>query len=397
MRIAVVGAGVAGLTVAAALRGADHEVSVYERDSGLQPQGPPTAGAATPAAPPGQSPSSVSDYAMPLWCNGTAALADAGLREVLSQTGEPITRSEVIDRGGRSLFTFDAASMAAWVGSKSVMLSAATVRTHLLAALPTGTVQFGRECVALAANGSVATVGFSDGSEATCDLVIGADGINSVVRTAVAPKTRIREAAFGRWQGVTQAEWTYGAVSTVIGVGGGHKIALHKLGDSRMGWSVSQNIRGSAVDLTPTQLQETLAGWPTGLQAPILGTPAHAIHFRREQDLYPLSRWQQNRVALVGDAAHAMTSGLGQGASQAVCDAPALVACLAALLKVEDGLSQYESARKMRAEVVVQQSAKVSRSEQRTNPAFTWFRNQLLQSAPAMFQRQLERFPAQEA
>jgi FAD-dependent urate hydroxylase len=384
MRIAIIGAGISGLVTAVALRRAGHDINVYEKSDSLE-QNYVAAGQHLTGL----------DYAVPLWCNGTASLDQLGVGEAAAARAEPMKRMEVLDRKERSLFSFDVASMDDWLGSASLMVTAQDLRAALLTALPSDTVRFSRECVALSSNRSIATAQFSDNTEMTFDLIVGADGVHSFVRTAVAPKTRVRSAGFGSWHGVVDFKWQQDDFTSLTCNDGGHQVGVHKLTGDRVGWFVTQNRPLPGNDAaSESQLHSTLTNWPEVFSGPILATATDQMFFVREQDLYPLSRWHHSRMVLVGDAAHAMTTGLDQGACQSIADANILLEAMGALIEIKDALAHYSNLRKLRAELVVQQSAKASRSHQRSNPLATWVRKQILLSAPAQAQRQMERFPA---
>ena len=88
-----------------------------------------------------------------------------------------------------------------------------------------------------------------------------------------------------------------------------------------------------------------------------------------------LGRWGHGRVALLGDAVHAMTSNIGQGAGMAMEDAAVLADELAKASRVEEALETYEKRIKPRVETIVRVSREVGEEGQRTNPVACWLRN----------------------
>jgi 2-polyprenyl-6-methoxyphenol hydroxylase-like FAD-dependent oxidoreductase len=198
-----------------------------------------------------------------------------------------------------------------------------------------------------------------DDEPLSAELVVGADGSDSIVREFVVGPVPCRDAGHSVWRGVTATgDRTPVAMSETIGRG--KRFGLVPLADRRTYWW--------AVVTDGGPLESEFAGWHEPIGTALAATPAASRSLQPIAILPPLPRWHRERVVLVGDAAHAMSPALGQGAAQALED----VAALAAILRssaLDRGLEQYERRRKQRAERVAARSRQFGALAQVRNPA----------------------------
>jgi len=129
-------------------------------------------------------------------------------------------------------------------------------------------------------------------------------------------------------------------------------------------------------------LEKAFAGWHEPIAVVLAATPASARSYLDLRDLPPLPRWHSGRHVLVGDAAHAMTPNMGQGAAQALLDVAALRDELAAKPRAE-AFRVYERSRKRPAERIVRQSRAIGRIAQTANPLAARLRDTLARHTPA--------------
>jgi 2-polyprenyl-6-methoxyphenol hydroxylase-like FAD-dependent oxidoreductase len=121
-------------------------------------------------------------------------------------------------------------------------------------------------------------------------------------------------------------------------------------------------------------------------------TAAGAILRNDVYFLDPLPRWRQGRIVLLGDAAHATTPGIGQGAAQAIEDAVVLAHQLRGEHETGDALARYEAIRRPRAELALKLTRRVDRAAQLESPLGWRLRNFLARRTPERAQqRQLGR------
>lgn len=116
-------------------------------------------------------------------------------------------------------------------------------------------------------------------------------------------------------------------------------------------------------------------GWTASIRAIVEGTPEDAIIRNDIIDRPPLPGWGQGCVTLLGDAAHATTPNLGQGACQAIEDAVVLAVCLRKESTVEAALREYESLRIPRTSGIVRDSWRSGRILQLDQPTLEAARN----------------------
>jgi 2-polyprenyl-6-methoxyphenol hydroxylase-like FAD-dependent oxidoreductase len=179
MEIIVMGAGVGGLAIARTLLAAGHRVRVYERAPG-----PGRGGAA-----------------LTIFSNGTAVLNDLGVS--LDGAGARIDRLDALTAGGRLRTSMNLAHAADRYGFATKTMSRRRLLERLADGLPGGLVAYGTGCERVAQDDSQATATLSDGSTASGDLLIGADGRHSAVRRCLWGDGAVHPAAFGTWQGLS--------------------------------------------------------------------------------------------------------------------------------------------------------------------------------------------------
>jgi 2-polyprenyl-6-methoxyphenol hydroxylase-like FAD-dependent oxidoreductase len=177
-------------------------------------------------------------------------------------------------------------------------------------------------------------------------------------------------------------------------VGVGERFGLLDIGRSRTYWFATKNAPAGEQDESAGRKAEILrrfAGWHEPIAEVAAATDEEEILRNDVYYLQPLERWTRGRVALLGDAAHATTPGIGQGAAQAIEDAVILADQLGDGRDSQAALASYESIRRPRAEPVLKLSRRVDKVAQLANPFACRLRNAIVAHLPARAQqRQLD-------
>lgn len=349
MRIIVAGAGIGGLAAGIALEQAGHEVIVLERVGGIAPVG---AGIA-------------------MYSNAMEALRRIGVADAVAASGSPIARGEVRLWYGRVLQTQDLSGIVAELGQPpSVALHRAALHDILTRAFR-GELRLGVEVRGYRQAGDRVFVQLADG-ELEGDLLIGADGIHSVVAAQLRGPSEPRYAGYTAWRGLAdEAGVPVPEGSGIELYGPGKRFGTILLGGGLVYWFATHNTppggAGSA-EQEHERISEQFRGWASPVPELLAATPPERVLRHDVIDRPVDRRWGEGRVTLLGDAAHAMTPNMGQGAAQAIEDAVVLGACLEGAADPVAALRRYEDLRRPRATWFVRTSWRIGVVGQWSNP-----------------------------
>ena len=276
-RAVIVGAGIAGLATGHALRALGYEVRVLEREPNLRAEG----------------------AGLTLWPNALRALRALGLEEAVSRCTRVLEEAVTMTPEGRVLSRLPMDRLRQRYGPL-----VSVYRPELLAGLRDShgaPIEFSSEVDATEGRLLV------HGEPVEADLIVGADGINSVVRRLLAPEAVSRPAGYGAWRGVAATgSATPGVASETMGRG--RRFGLVPLSGERTYWFAVLGRDGGDADLA-----REFAGWHEPIAELLDAAPVGERSYLPLADLPILPRWHRGNVVLVGDAAHAMTPNLGQG------------------------------------------------------------------------------------
>ncbi|WP_052852624.1 FAD-dependent monooxygenase [Streptomyces avicenniae] len=337
----VVGGGPGGLASAVALVRRGWRVRVLERDTDRADSG----------------------AGLSLWPNALRALDSLGLASRVHARGAVERRGTLRDRAGRRLAMTDNAEIERRYGWPLLVLHRRDLLRVLGEALPPGVLLTGgavRETHA-DADGVVVT---HDGGTCRADLVVAADGLHSAVRRQWWPQGREpRYAGHTAWRMSTEplAEPPSEGAATW---GRGERFGFTALPGGRVYcFATATAPPGGATGDPRAELAEVrrrFGHWPGPVPALLDRVPAARVLRHDVYDLPPLPTFTRGRIALLGDAAHAMTPSLGQGACQALEDAVTLAACLGGGEDIDGALARYDRLRRPRTQAVVRRSARLS-------------------------------------
>ena len=333
-QIAILGGGIGGLATAAFLHRAGLSSTVYEQASQMG-----QVGAGLVVAP---------NAARLLRRLGV--LDDFAQRAVQLEVGWEFRRW----RDGAVLSAEDLASACERLyGEQTYTAHRADLLDVIGSAVPTGTVRLGRRCVDLTVDDGRPRLQFADGETAEPDILIGADGVHSVVRNVVAdpaPATYSGICAFRALVPAERAPTFARRNAQTLWIGPGHHLVHYPVSSGRFVNLVAFAPAGDyAVESwtatgTVQEFLAEFAGWDDRLVDLIRagGTPGRWALLDRA----PLKRWSAGNVTLLGDAAHPMFPFFAQGAAQAMEDAAVLARCLTDDLDdPARALRRYESLR----------------------------------------------------
>ena len=187
---------------------------------------------------------------------------------------------------------------------------------------------------------------FDDGRETRGDLLVGADGLRSVVRSALFGPERPRYGGYTAWRAVTRFD--HARVTPGETWGRGRRFGQWGMTGARIYWYATESVpegEGDPPEGRKQGLLKLFRGWHEPVEDLIEATDESAILRNDVYDRPALRRWSVGRVTLLGDAAHPMTPDMGQGACQAIEDAVVLADCLTRWSEVAEALRAYESLR----------------------------------------------------
>jgi 2-polyprenyl-6-methoxyphenol hydroxylase-like FAD-dependent oxidoreductase len=225
-------------------------------------------------------------------------------------------------------------------------------------------VRLGTRVTDVVADGERPRVELADGSTEEADLLIGADGIHSVVRRRILGAAAEPDyAGYVGWRAVIDYDDDLVRGRFVESWGRGDRFGLVPVGGGRLYWFVSEKMPKPDVDRpdVKARLARTFADWHAPIPAVVDLTPEDAISGTGIFDRKPVRSWTSGRVTLLGDAAHPMTPNMGQGAGQALEDAVVLAASLRDAATAEAGLLAYERERIRRTTPIVKKSRQLGR------------------------------------
>jgi salicylate hydroxylase len=343
-RVAIVGGGIGGLAAALALLRRGIDVDVYEQAPELRELG----------------------AGVQISANGTRVLHALGLADALAKVQVIPAGKEIrlwstgqawklFDLGVHSVERYGFPYITIHRGDLHEVIAAGVRREK------SDAIHLGHKCIELSQAGDRVELRFETAEPVTARLVIGADGVHSVVRGCLFGADAPEFAGVVAWRGVVPMEQVPPSISRTIGTNwvgpGGHVVhyplrtgkLLNFVGHvERSDWTIeSWTMRG-----TTEELASDYRGWHADIHAMIRNIDVpykFAVKHRP-----PMEAWSKGRCTLLGDACHSMVPFLAQGAVMALEDGLVLARCLESYGRDhETAIARYEAARRERANKVV--------------------------------------------
>jgi 2-polyprenyl-6-methoxyphenol hydroxylase-like FAD-dependent oxidoreductase len=353
MRVAIIGGGIGGLAAAVALRRVGIASIVFEQVSELREIG----------------------AGLSIWSNAMNAIRELGLETTVLGSASLIEQNVTRALSGSLLTRTKLSPFIREAGAPCICIHRASLQRILLDSLPRDSVVTGARCSAFHRSTAI----FETGERIEADALIGADGIYSVIRDGLHGAQAPRYAGYTCWRGIRQDNGMLPAKTALLVMGGGSQFGVWPCGPGQLYWFLTRN----APPGTRQYKSEVLAfcrDWAAPAPEIIEGTPANAILQSDVIDRPPLSWWGRGPVTLLGDAAHASTPNLGQGACQALEDAIGLAHCLSQASPIESALRNYEALRIPRTSRIVRDSWRAGKALQLESPALASFRDRFVSS-----------------
>lgn len=344
----VIGAGIGGLSAALALHRRGWQVSVRERAAKLEP-----IGAGIALAP-----------------NAVKALDTLGLGDFLDAAAAIQGSGGARRSDGRWLVRTDLGQVRERFGRPMLIVPRPELVEALVSRLPGDAVRL-----------DAPVSGLDELGEA--DLVVAADGIRSGIRNALFPEhPGPRYAGFTAWRMIARVPegvaiepsetWGRAALFGIVPLAGSRVYC----------YGTANQEPGIAYPDEKAAFLSRFADWHEPIPTLIRETPADAL---LRNDIWelgtPLPRYHEGRIALLGDAAHAMTPNLGQGGCQAIEDAVVLADRVSTTADLPAALAAYSADRVARTQRIARLSARVARMQQMESPLGIAARDALIRLA----------------
>lgn len=363
MNVTITGAGIAGLTTAIALERIGIKATIFEATPVIKPLG----------------------AGIVLAANAMRALQKIGIADDIIARGRQLSAFSIYEKNGRLINRTDSTAMSAKYGLDNFAIHRAALQEVLLLKTGNKNIYTGRRAVAAEQSDDKIILAFEDGSTHETDLLIVADGIHSVIRKQLVPSSINRYAGYTCWRAViktnslqlTESAETWGKEG---------RFGMVQLAEDMIYWFACINASPNDRDIknfTVRDLQNKFKDFHDPIPDVLSLTKNEDLIWNDIIDIKPINQFAFGNIVLTGDAAHATTPNLGQGACQAIEDAVILADELHKNPDTRVALKQFEKRRVSKTHYITNTSWMLGKLAQFENSFGITLRNFLLRSLPA--------------
>lgn len=258
--------------------------------------------------------------------NALQVLEWLGLSDAIRSYGNVIERIQLAKADFSLLSDMDQSWAVEQFGCSTIAIHRAELQRILLKAIPREKVTLGKslEHFEIIDDAKVKLY-FSDASQYDTDFLIGADGIHSRIRKQLYPGSELRYSGQTCWRGISDNELDPKHIHLAAELWGKQiRFGFSRINKNSVYWfAVALSKAGQTIDkaLIKEKLLDLFSGFHSTVQDIIASTENSKIIRNDIWDLKPIDKWYRDQICLVGDAAHATTPNMGQGAAQAIEDA----------------------------------------------------------------------------
>ncbi len=359
-KIDIIGAGIGGLTLAIALKKKGFAINVFEQANELKAVG----------------------AGIVLANNAMQVYEKLGMRNVLEQHGNVVKEfylatPDLKPMAGASLQQFEDK-----YGVKNIAIHRGTLQKELEKHLTSEQLHTGYLLEQITRGEDDYQLQFANNKTVHSTLIIGADGIHSKARQAIFPESEIRNTNQICWRGVAEYQLPDAYQHQLIEAWGkGERFGFVKIASNTVYWFAVKSFKPGKAELGSEQLTDYFNYFNPMVNEIIEATPVNQIHAAPLTDLKPMKEWHKGGICLIGDAAHAMTPNMGQGAGQSIEDAHILSQCLG-LFNPHEAFERYQDLRLKKVTQIINRSWQIGKIAHLSNPVAVFLRNQLLKLTP---------------
>ncbi|EJQ43857.1 hypothetical protein IEE_03088 [Bacillus cereus BAG5X1-1] len=358
--VIIIGGGIAGLCAAISLQKIGVDVKVYDKN--IEPT---VAGAGIIIAP-----------------NAMQALEPYGISKKIKKFGNESDGFNLISEKGD---IFNQLIIPACY-PKMYSIHRKDLHQLLLSELREGTVEWGKECVEIEQNEENALkILFQDGSEAFGNILIAADGIHSIVRKQATQRDGYRYAGYTCWRGVTPTHNLSLTNDFIETWGANGRFGIVPLPNNEVYWYALINAKARDPKYkayTTADLYSHFKNYHNPIPAILKNASDVNMIHRDIVDITPMKHFFDKRIVFIGDAAHALTPNLGQGACQAIEDAIILAECIKNNAHYRQAFIEYEQKRRNRIKKISNTAWNIGKMAQMESKPLIILRNQVMKRIP---------------
>lgn len=366
----IIGGGIAGLTTAIALKRKGISAKIVEATPQLKPVG----------------------AGLSLAANAMKALRHIGIAEAVIRHGRQLNSFSLYNDAGKLLKKGHTDPLHSIHGISNFTIHRADLHATLLSFIDLNDLITAKRTTGFLKTSKGYEIQFEDGTVISCGQLIIAEGINSPLRQQLLPSSAIRFAGYTCWRGIATTDSVNGfETSETWGKKG--RFGIVPLSGNTIYWFACINTpdRGSLKNYTLSDLQHHFSDFHQNVQHVLANTPAENVIWGDISDLAPIHQYAFDNALLIGDAAHATTPNMGQGACMAIEDAVILAECMASRQDFNEAIKHFEQLRLKRTHSVVNQSWKLGKIAQLENGLLIALRNTAFRLLPQKkYQQQLE-------
>ena len=366
MIVSIIGAGIGGLSLGIALKQQGIGVKIYEAASEFKQVG----------------------AGIILGCNAMQVYRKLGIMETLMEKGNPIHRLSITNH---ELNTLSSISLDYFVKKYQVgnyAIHRADLHQVLLSQYEDGEVVLNKKLTKL--DVAKNQMQFEDGEKLSYQVLIGADGIHSRVRKEIIVKEyKIRSAGQMCWRGVVDYRLPSEYQNEFREAWGrSSRVGLGQINEKQVYWFALITSTDSAASFEGKNWRSHFDGYDPLVKELLAKTPDSSVHTAGITDLQPLEHWYSKNVCLIGDAAHAMTPNMGQGAGQSIEDALALARYITNHKKqIEKGFQEFQQYRIKKVKQIVNNSWRIGKLAHVNSSPMITLRNTMMKLTPASASR----------